>query len=82
MARHRALKLACLAFIQAVTRATSGISEEQSRMASGVQAARCSAVPWAALALAAAATLKATTRIMRPVRPIEEEVQFETIDRS
>jgi hypothetical protein len=27
-------------------RVTSGISEEQSRKASGVQAARCSAVPW------------------------------------
>jgi hypothetical protein len=51
------------------TRPTSGISEEQSRMASGVQAARCSAVTRKpASAVAMPARHRTATRAERPIQ--------------
>ncbi len=46
-ARQRGLRLAAFAFMQDVTRPISGMADEQSRIASDVQAALCSGVPCA-----------------------------------
>jgi hypothetical protein len=45
--RHASLSCECLATMHLVILGTSGIKSEQSRIASGAQAWRCSGVPWA-----------------------------------
>ena len=62
------LRLGLFCFRQAITRSTLGISEPQRRNASGVQAARCSAVPSAKLEVGkmASATANAKPLLISP----------------
>jgi len=64
---HGLLRLGLFCLRQAMTRCTFGISDLQRRNASGVQAARCSAVPSAKLEVEMVASASARTKPL-PVR--------------